>query len=201
MINNDEYFASCHLLQRRMHQTRLEIFSGPKRRKRRRTKPSVQITRLQRHTERLPQTQAIVKSFPCGRLESDGSFNFNIARRRFDVLGVSGYGYWSHRGGLVPHQDLGMAPDIVSTPYATRCSKIFESFDYLDGKDLLRRRHLSDDEGWKPPSSYRIETSCRLLLNQSHSLTMREVLSIVKAGTVGENSRKNLQLPFSCTSH
>lgn len=83
--------------------------------------------------ERLPQTQAIIKSFPWGRLESDDSFNFDIARGRFEVLGTSGYGYWSHQGGLVAR------------------SATVTGFGCLSGEDLLRNNHLSDGEGWKLP--------------------------------------------------
>lgn len=124
-------------------------------RTRQRTKHSV-------HTTRGIWKQAITKSFPWGRLESDGSFSFDIARGRFGVLGASGYGYWSHRGGPVPHQDLGVAEIFGSTPYAAEYLKIIESFDHLDGKDLLGKKHLSNEEGWKLPPKlipYRNPTS------------------------------------------
>ena len=103
--------------------------------------------------EKLPQTQAIVKSFPWGRLESDGSFSFDVARGRFGVLGASGYGYWSHRGGPVPHSEPGVA-GLENSPYAAAFLKIMKSFDHLDGKDLLAKKHLSDEEGWRLPSKF-----------------------------------------------
>ncbi|KAF8887265.1 hypothetical protein CPB84DRAFT_1684728 [Gymnopilus junonius] len=106
-----------------------------------------------RHMEKLPQTQAIIKAFPWGRLESDGSFSFDVARGRFGVLGASGYGYWSHRGGPNPHSEKGVA-GLGNSPYAAELLKMFKSFDYLDGKELLGKRHLSDEEGWKLPPKF-----------------------------------------------
>lgn len=103
--------------------------------------------------ERLPHTQAILKSFPWGRIESDGSFNPEIVRGRFGVLGGSDYGYWSHRGGSVPHSDLGSYASMFgNTPYAAQMLKMIKSFDHLDGKDLLKQKHLTDVEGWKLPT-------------------------------------------------
>lgn len=32
--------------------------------------------------------------------------------------------------------------------------KMMKSFDHLDGKDLLGKQHLSDEEGWKLPSKF-----------------------------------------------
>lgn len=96
--------------------------------------PVLDLISEQRHMEKLPRTQAITRSFPWGRLESDGSFNFDIARGHFEVLGASGNGYWSHHGDLVVRS--------AATP----------GFDHLDGEDLLGNNHLSDKEGWKLPS-------------------------------------------------
>ncbi|RDB24278.1 Zinc finger MYND domain-containing protein 15 [Hypsizygus marmoreus] len=104
-----------------------------------------------RHMEKLPQTQAILKYFPWGRIESDGSFSFDIARGRFGVLGASGYGYWSHRGGPVPHQDVGAIAAMGDSPYTRELFKLIKRFDHLDGKDLLAKKHLSDEEGWRLP--------------------------------------------------
>lgn len=92
--------------------------------------------------ESLPRTQAIVKAFPWGRLESDGSFSFDIARGRFGVLGGSGFGYWSQQGSPVG-----------SSPYVAGSSKHANSFEHLNGKDLLGKNHLSDEEAWKLPSN------------------------------------------------
>ncbi|KAK1226856.1 hypothetical protein PQX77_010160 [Marasmius sp. AFHP31] len=103
-----------------------------------------------RHMQRLPETQAVVKSFPWGRVETDGSFSFDIARGRFKVLGASDHGYWSHRGGPVPHQSAGdLGGMSASVPYAQLMRTMLKSFDHLDGKDLLKKKHLTDLEGWR----------------------------------------------------
>ncbi|KDR71612.1 hypothetical protein GALMADRAFT_74898 [Galerina marginata CBS 339.88] len=107
---------------------------------------------LKRHMERIPQTQALVKSFPWGRLESDDSMNFDIARGRFGVLGGPGFGYWSHRSGHIPHSEPS-ALDISDAPYVADIRKHWKSSAYLDGKDLLKGKHVSDKEGWKLPSN------------------------------------------------
>ncbi|KAJ8087269.1 hypothetical protein PM082_006099 [Marasmius tenuissimus] len=100
--------------------------------------------------QRLPETQAIVKSFPWGRVEIDGSFSFDVARGRFKVLGASDHGYWSHRGGPVPHQSAGdLGGMSASVPYAQLMRNMLKSFDHLDGKDLLKKKHLTDLEGWR----------------------------------------------------
>lgn len=101
--------------------------------------------------QNLPQTQAIVKAFPWGRLESDGSFSFDIVRGRFGVLGSSGYGYWSHQGGPVPGHQSGGDSVRGSSAYVAGSSKLANSFEHLDGKDLLGKNHLSDEQGWKLP--------------------------------------------------
>ncbi|SJL13376.1 uncharacterized protein ARMOST_16818 [Armillaria ostoyae] len=102
-----------------------------------------------RHMLRLPETQAILTSFPWGRLETDGTFNDSIARGRFDVLGGSNFGFWSHRGGPVPHQNMGELGEI--SPYTAMLKSMLGKFDHLDGKDLLGTKHLTDAEGWKLP--------------------------------------------------
>ncbi|KAF9058329.1 hypothetical protein BDP27DRAFT_1303897 [Rhodocollybia butyracea] len=106
--------------------------------------------------QRLPATQAIVKSFPWGRLEIDGTFSVDLARGRFDVLGGSGYGYWSHKGGPAPHSVGSIDIDKIAatTPYAQLMRKMIKSFDHLDGKDLLKTEQLSDEQGWKLPLEY-----------------------------------------------
>ncbi|KAF9065207.1 hypothetical protein BDP27DRAFT_71116 [Rhodocollybia butyracea] len=102
-----------------------------------------------RHMQRLPETQAVVKSFPWGRLETDGTFNLEIARGRFSVLGGSGYGYWSHRGGTVPHAVGGFDASASTAPYAQFMQNLLKNLDHLNGYDLLKPNHLSDEQGWK----------------------------------------------------
>ncbi|KAH9924756.1 uncharacterized protein B0H18DRAFT_1011049 [Fomitopsis serialis] len=101
-----------------------------------------------RHMERLPETQAIIRMFPWGRLETDGTFNLDIARARFDVLGSSGYGYWSHRGGQAPHAEMGPLGAGRDMTYGG----LVKVENFIDGNDLLRKKHLTDEQGWKLPS-------------------------------------------------
>lgn len=105
--------------------------------------------------ERIPVTQAILTQFkPWGRVESDGTFNREVAVGRFSVLGGSNMGFWSHRGGPVPHQNVGPfgAPNNGAGSYTSEIHRMFKSFDHLDGLDLLANKHLTDDSGWKLPS-------------------------------------------------
>ncbi|KAF8891146.1 hypothetical protein CPB85DRAFT_1441044 [Mucidula mucida] len=103
-----------------------------------------------RHMARLDETQAILTQFPWGRLETDGTFNDSVARGRFDVLGGSDYGFWSHRGGPIPHDNMGeLAKLVENDAYAKVLKPFFAKFDHLEGKDLLKEDHLSDVDGWK----------------------------------------------------
>ena len=103
--------------------------------------------------ERLPETQELIKSFPWGRIESDGSTSNEVIKARFDVLGGSDFGYWSHRGGPQPHADQGMLSKVANnSPYGAILLKMMKAFDHLDGKDLLKQKHLTDEQGWKLPS-------------------------------------------------
>ncbi|KAF9040270.1 hypothetical protein BDZ89DRAFT_944960 [Hymenopellis radicata] len=103
-----------------------------------------------RHMARLDETQAILTQFPWGRLETDGTFNDSVARGRFDVLGGSDYGFWSHRGGPVPHDNMGeLAKLVENDAYVKVLKPLLAKFDHLEGKDLLKEDHLSDVDGWK----------------------------------------------------
>jgi len=104
--------------------------------------------------QRLDETTRILKQFPWGRLESDGSFNREIARGRYKVLGGTGMGFWSHKGGPVPHQDRGFDPNASKsrTDQEALIRSMFVGFEHLDGADLLLEKHLSDEEGWKLPT-------------------------------------------------
>ncbi|KAK7059968.1 hypothetical protein R3P38DRAFT_2838772 [Favolaschia claudopus] len=81
---------------------------------------------------------------------SDATFSFDIARGRFGVFGGTGTGYWSHRGGPIPHSNRGvMESMLASSPYGATIMKAFAAFDHTDGTDLLGARHLTDVQGWK----------------------------------------------------
>ena len=45
--------------------------------------------------EKVPLVQAIVKQFPWGRIEKDGTFAEDFILAYFGVLGHEGFGYWS----------------------------------------------------------------------------------------------------------
>jgi hypothetical protein len=104
---------------------------------------------------RVPVFTAILRQFPWGRLEKDGAFCFDIARGRFKVLGSKGFGYWSHRGGPIPHLPTGSAAEehIRRQWHANGMGRMMEdmtsAFNYLDGSVLLEAQHLTDREGWK----------------------------------------------------
>ncbi|KAH0838464.1 hypothetical protein J3R83DRAFT_6776 [Lanmaoa asiatica] len=80
---------------------------------------------------RVPEVRAILKLFPWGKLESDGTFAEALIRAYFGVLGAKGHGYWSEAGGTAPHQ---AQPN-------TRVIRM----DYL----LLLDQHLDDKAAWK----------------------------------------------------
>ena len=97
--------------------------------------------------KRLPETQAIVRMFPWGRLETDGTFNYDIACARFGVLGSAGYGYWSQRGGMAPHAENGP----LGSGTDPTMGGLLKLEEFIDGNDLLKKAHLSDEQGWKLP--------------------------------------------------
>ncbi|KIY62566.1 hypothetical protein CYLTODRAFT_404366 [Cylindrobasidium torrendii FP15055 ss-10] len=101
-----------------------------------------------RHMERLPTTQAMLSQYPWGRQESDGSFNDDLARARYDVLGVANMGFWSVRASNVPHVNRG-AEVGAQNPMHTLMQTVYAKFNYTDGTVLLKNKHLSDAEGWK----------------------------------------------------
>jgi hypothetical protein len=97
--------------------------------------------------ERLAETQAVISQFPWGRLERDGTFNFDVARARFGVLGGDGCGYWAHRGGPVAHLDQG---DSAFSTHDPAQGGLLKRHAFLDGQALLARAHPADD-AWKLP--------------------------------------------------
>jgi hypothetical protein len=94
----------------------------------------------------VPEVQAILKQFPWGRIEKDGTFSDDIAKARFKVLGASKIGFWSHRGGPLPHANGG---DHALPEYGEMMQNVVDSFTHMDGLDLLEEKHHSDEDGWK----------------------------------------------------
>ena len=94
---------------------------------------------------RVPEVRAILKLFPWGKLESDGTFAESLIRAYFDVLGAQGYGYWSEAGGSAPHQlQLNTIGNHDSPLWSVGPVE-----SYQDGYLLLLDRHLDDKAGWK----------------------------------------------------
>jgi len=97
-----------------------------------------------RHMLRVPQVRAILKLFPWGKVESDGTFAEPIVRAYYGVLGANGYGYWSEAGGSAPHQ---LQPNTLGnhdSPFG-----VGPVAHYQDGYLLLLDQHLDEKVGWK----------------------------------------------------
>jgi len=97
-----------------------------------------------RHMLRVPEVRAILKLFPWGKLESDGTFSESLIRAYFGVLGAQGNGYWSEAGGSAPHQVQPNTRGNHDSPY-----RVNPVESYQDGYLLLLDRHLDDKAGWK----------------------------------------------------
>ncbi|KAF8140079.1 hypothetical protein EV363DRAFT_1392999 [Boletus edulis] len=93
---------------------------------------------------RVPEVRAILKLFPWGKLENDGTFAESLIRAYFGVLGPQGYGYWSEAGGSAPHQLQPTAMGLHDNPLSVDPVE-----SYQDGYLLLLDRHLDDKAGWK----------------------------------------------------
>lgn len=93
---------------------------------------------------RVPEVRAVLKPFPWGKIESDGTFAESLIRAYFGVLGAQGYGYWSEAGGSAPHQ---LQPNTMGGHDNPFCVNPAES--YQDGYLLFLDRHLDNKEGWK----------------------------------------------------
>jgi len=93
---------------------------------------------------RVPEVRAILKLFPWGKLESDGTFSESLIRAYFDVLGAEGYGFWSIACGSAPHQSQPNTRGNHDSPFRVNAVE-----GYQDGYLLLLDRHLDDKAGWK----------------------------------------------------
>ncbi|KAF8845258.1 hypothetical protein BDN67DRAFT_443877 [Paxillus ammoniavirescens] len=94
--------------------------------------------------QKVSQVQAILKLFPWGKLESDGTFAEPFIRAYYGVLGAEGFGYWSTSGGTVPHQPQ-PGTGGVSNGSPLRVGPVE---GYQDGYLLLLDRHLDEKVGW-----------------------------------------------------
>ncbi|KAJ7680689.1 hypothetical protein DFH06DRAFT_1464846 [Mycena polygramma] len=109
-----------------------------------------------RHMLKRPAFTAILMQFPWGRLEKEGTFNDEIARGRFNVLGAAGFGYWSHRGGPKSHLSMGSAPEHLlkggrmgTGSMGKLLEQLTTAFDHVDGSALFKTQHTTDRDGWK----------------------------------------------------
>ncbi|KAG1755088.1 uncharacterized protein EDB91DRAFT_1097220 [Suillus paluster] len=96
------------------------------------------------HMERVPQVQALLKQFPWGRVEADGTFAADLVRACYNVLGAEGFGYWSTPGGSNPHLKHPSQP-----PASSKAIRVDDVQGYEHGYMLLSDRPLTDETGWK----------------------------------------------------
>ncbi|KAG1867854.1 hypothetical protein DFJ58DRAFT_714335 [Suillus subalutaceus] len=94
--------------------------------------------------EKVPQVQALLKQFPWGRIETDGTFAEPVVRAYYNVLGAEGFGYWSIPGGSNPHVKHASDPSSPSGALRVDDTKGFEH-----GYMLLSDKLLTDETGWK----------------------------------------------------
>lgn len=95
--------------------------------------------------EKVPLVQAIVKQFPWGRVEKDGTFPEDFIYALFGVLGHEGFGYWSTPGGSAPHME---SSDAIG-PVDVTPLKVPAQQGYQHGYMLLHKEHLDEKEAWK----------------------------------------------------
>lgn len=93
--------------------------------------------------EKVPLVQALLKQFPWGRIETDGTFAEPLVRAYYNVLGARGFGYWSTPGGSNPHLQH---PSHSSHSGALH---IDNEQGYEHGYMLLSDGMLTDETGWK----------------------------------------------------
>lgn len=97
---------------------------------------------------RFPAVVDVLKQFPWGKMEKDGTFHFDIVVASFGVLGQEGYGYWAHKiGPNMPEIFTGLfGPQEMS-----RLSTLVQSSEagFQNGALLLSDEWISEGEGWK----------------------------------------------------
>lgn len=104
--------------------------------------------------KKTPLVRGMIELFPWGRIEKDGTFVADLAKAQFDVLGATGFGYWSQAGGLNPHL---VNPGIIDGGQLTSQTNILAQIaaacappaGYMHGYQLLSDQHLDDLSGWK----------------------------------------------------
>jgi hypothetical protein len=94
--------------------------------------------------EKVPQVQALLKQFPWGRIETDGTFAEPLVRAYYNVLGAEGFGYWSIPGGSNAHLQQ---PSNASG--SSRVLRVDDAKGFEHGYMLLSNQVLTDETGWK----------------------------------------------------
>ncbi|KAJ7217304.1 hypothetical protein GGX14DRAFT_358074 [Mycena pura] len=117
-------------------------------------------SKFKAHLLRLDTVQSVIKSFPWGRVEADGTFYDDCARAQFYLLGGAGFGFWSQSGmGLFEEaeDDEFIKNHRMKWPAfdehwrAIKQEKAAAQIDFMNGQDLLKATHLNDKDGWKLP--------------------------------------------------
>ena len=90
---------------------------------------------------------------PLGPSRVRWDFQFRHRTRSFRSTGRLRLWILEPQRCPAPHSEAA-AINMASLPYASEYRKLLESFDHRDGKDLIGKKHLSDEEGWKLPSKY-----------------------------------------------
>ncbi|KAG2754541.1 hypothetical protein P692DRAFT_20770040 [Suillus brevipes Sb2] len=94
--------------------------------------------------EKVPQVQALLKQFPWGRIETDGTFAEPLVRAYYNVLGAEGFGYWSIPGGSNAHLQ-----QPSNTSGSSRVLRVEGAKGFEHGYMLLSNQVLADETGWK----------------------------------------------------
>ncbi|KAG1739706.1 hypothetical protein EDB19DRAFT_1978101 [Suillus lakei] len=96
------------------------------------------------HMEKVSQVQALLKQFPWGRIETDGTFAEPLIRAYYSVLGAEGFGYGSIYGGSNAHLQQ---PSNTSDP--SEALRVEDTKGFGHGCMLLSNKLLTDETGWK----------------------------------------------------
>ncbi|KAG1725126.1 hypothetical protein EDB19DRAFT_1948274 [Suillus lakei] len=96
------------------------------------------------HMEKVPQVQALLKQFPWGRIETDGTFAEPLIRAYYNVLGAECFGYWSIYGGSNAHLQQSS-----NTSDPSEALRVEDTKGFGHGCMLLSNKLLTDETGWK----------------------------------------------------
>ncbi|KAF7329095.1 Zinc finger MYND domain-containing protein 15 [Mycena kentingensis (nom. inval.)] len=114
-------------------------------------------SQLQGQMNHLETCDSVIKSFPWGRVENDGTFYVEIVLVRHNLLGAAGFGFWSQSGlGLYTEgeDDKCLTMNPSNTPRfleeMTEQRDRWRDIEFVNGNDLLlKKEHLDDRNGWR----------------------------------------------------